>query len=122
MWVFTKEGFYSVVCKDRGKDEVLIRTRCKDDLLNICSKLNVKLDISKSENSDYLYETVCKKQLWAKYLSDYVFDLDYDNVKENIAILGDKARMDAYQTVWSTMYNWLGREANLVNQKNMGSV
>ena len=45
-----------------------------------------------------------------KYLSDCVYDIDYDYVKNNIIIHDDDhERKHAYNKVWSTMYNWLGR-------------
>jgi hypothetical protein len=37
--------------------------------------------------------------------------LDYETVRNNIVSRTDAARHQAYQTVWATMYNWMGRES-----------
>ncbi|MBW1648424.1 MAG: hypothetical protein JRJ72_10035 [Deltaproteobacteria bacterium] len=37
--------------------------------------------------------------------------LNYENVRDSIVTQDDAARHEAYQAVWSTMHNWMGREA-----------
>ena len=111
MWVFSKEGFFSVVCKECHENEVLIRTKCKEDLIKMFQKLDDEPRIIKKEEGNYKFRTILKKETWVKYLSGCVFDLNYKKVKENIVSEDDKARKVAYNSVWSTMYNWLGREA-----------
>jgi len=113
MWVFSKEGFFSIVCKECDKNEVLVRTRCEEDLVRMFHKLNGSPNIIKKEDGDYKFRAILKKETWVKYLSGCVFDLDYEKVKENIVSQDDKARRVAYSAVRSTMYNWLGREAPL---------
>jgi hypothetical protein len=113
MWVFSKEGFFSIVCKECDKNEVLVRTRSEEDLLRMFHKLNDRPNIIKKKDGDYKFRTILKKETWVKYLSGCVFDLDYKKVKENIILQDDKARRVAYNAVRLTMYNWLGREAPL---------
>ncbi len=111
MWIFTQEGFFSVVCKECSENEVLIRTKCKEDLIKMFHKLNVKPRIINKKEGNYKFRTILKKERWVKYLRCCVFDLNYKKVKNNIVSKDDKERKIAYNSVWSTMYNWLGREA-----------
>ena len=113
MWVFTKDGFYSIVSKDCQPNEVQIKTRSELDLHNLCNKLNISPPIIKEEFDGYPYRTIINKNLWISYLTDYVNDIDYDNVRNHIIDREDNQRKDAYKKVWKTMYNWMGISSNL---------
>jgi hypothetical protein len=71
MWIFTKDGFFSAVfdryCK-RG--ELMIRSRCKDDLIRLAKKLHGYSDeseILEIEHIDYRYRMKATKKNWAAY-------------------------------------------------------
>ncbi|MCL5406613.1 MAG: hypothetical protein M1398_07840 [Deltaproteobacteria bacterium] len=42
MWVFTRQGFYSVVQKSCDEDEVLVRSTQKSDLVALEKKLGIR--------------------------------------------------------------------------------
>ena len=67
MWLYTKLGFFSIVhklpCK---KDELLVRTRCREDLQALSKKLSQTSDfkgaIIESTDSDYAYRMVVPRK------------------------------------------------------------
>ena len=110
LWIFTKDGFFSVVfdkyCK-RG--ELMIRSRCKDDLVRLAKKLHGysdKSEILGIKHADYRYRMRITKNNWADYLTNCALDIDYANVKDNIVPAGDDLRQDAYYQVWTALYRW----------------
>jgi hypothetical protein len=110
MWMFTRDGFFSAVfdkyCK-RG--ELMIRSRCKDDLDRLSKKLRGYSDksaILEIKHADYHYRMKILKHEWADYLINCAFDIDYANVKDNIIPAGDDLRKDAYYHVWTALYRW----------------
>jgi hypothetical protein len=110
MWVFTKDGFYSAVFdKYCQRDELMIRTRCKDDLCLLSKKLKGYFDeseIVESEHADYRFRMKVPKQSWAEYLSNSALDIDYANFKDHAVTAGDGLRKDAYYQVWTALYQW----------------
>ena len=110
MWGFTKEGFFSVVfdkyCK---RDELMIRARCKGDLIKLSKKLHGYAGdsaISESLNGDYRYHMKVDRHMWGDYLLNYAVNIDYSEVKKNIVSDGDKLRLDAYYEIWTALYRW----------------
>ena len=102
MWIFTKHGFYSVVKKDCGEDELLVRSRQKADLLRLGKKLGIEVPIQDGVGSDYRYRTVLKKVDLAKYLTETVSELDYDNFKAMLPKC-DLRRHAAYFGCWEAL-------------------
>ncbi len=110
MWVFNKDGFFSAVF-DRycNRGELMIRSRCKEDLRRLCKKLHGYCDksqILETKQGDYRYRMKINKHMWADYLTNCAFDIDYSNVKVNIVPADDNLRKDAYYQVWTTLYRW----------------
>jgi hypothetical protein len=111
MWVFTKDGFFTAVFKECQADEIMIRAKSRADLKSLLKKISDDGPIRETAESPYRFFVVLKKSAWIQYLSDYVEHLDYATVRDNIVSSSDTARQKAYQTVWTTMHNWMGRAA-----------
>lgn len=110
MWVFSREGFFSAV-KDNNcnNDELMIRARCRDDLINLGKKLYGFCDeskIIKIEHADYRFRMKLTRVLWSEYLSECALDLDYPNVKDHIIPEGDYKRHNAYFVIWQALFHW----------------
>ena len=117
MWIFTKDGFFSVVfdryCK---RNELMIRSRCKDDLIRLAKKLHGYSDESEIlgiMHADYQYRMKISKHDWADYLSNCAHDIDYANVKDAIIPAGDNLRQDAYYQVWTALYQWQSKVCSI---------
>ena len=110
MWVFNKDGFFSVVFdRDCHRDEFMIRARCRDDLVRLAKKIKGYIDdkdILEFDIADYQYRMKVDKNLWADYLRQSALDIDYSNVKDSIIQFKDRPRQDAYYQIWTTLYRW----------------
>jgi len=110
LWIFTKDGFFSAVFdKYCGRDELMIRSRCKDDLSRLSKKLHGYCDesqILELTRADYRFRMKIKKHMWSDYLINCALDIDYANVKDNIIPAGDDLRKDTYYQIWIALYRW----------------
>jgi len=120
MWVFTREGFFSVVWdKDCRGDELAVRSQCKEDICKLSKKLSGYCDESqvvKKEGRAYRYRIRVTKQAWSAYLADSALQVDYSSVKKNVIPANDDLRRDAYYQVWEAIYRW--REKMDAHEKN----
>lgn len=111
MWVFTKDGFFAAVFKECQADEVMIKAKSEEDLAALLRQTGDDATVHRTPDSDYRFFVILKKSSWIQYLTDYVQRLDYETVRDHIVSRNDRERHKAYQTVWATMYNWMGRES-----------
>ena len=110
MWLYTKLGFFSIVHKPPcKKDELLVRTRCRQDLEALSKKLSQTTDfkggIIESKDSDYVCRMVVPRSVLAPFIADLMKTLDYANFKGTIPY-NDRLRQDAYFKCWDAMYEW----------------
>ena len=106
MWICDATGFFSIVKKDCGDDELLVRARVYDDLKRLADKLTIPATaIVETPRADYRYRMTAKASAVAQYLAASALAIDYDNFK---ASLPHKTAMDikrarAYADVWGTL-------------------
>lgn len=105
MWLFTKDGFYSVVHDDYcNKGELMIRARVIDDLERLLGKLELSdADILIINNADYRYRLKLTNEQWAAYVAAEVAGIDYDNFKNTLPAR-EQRRAAAYMKCWEAMY------------------
>jgi len=111
MWLFTKDGFYSVVKnKYCGPDEVAVRARTNDDILNFClaTKTPTKRTIRTPE-ADYLFRVHVSREVFTNYVHECADQIDYPNFKNKAIAPGDHARSDAYHKCWEALHAWQER-------------
>ena len=96
MWVFLNDAFLSIVSKDCGKDQLLVRARRPRDIQRIFPTARV----TRCTTSDYLYRAVVAKVDVALALANVIADIDYSNFKNSV---DDKRLHDAYLHVWMDM-------------------
>lgn len=102
MWVFARDGFFSVVEDRANKHKVLVRARLREDAVRAMARMRVpKSALQKTNTADYLYRFSVGKGVWADYLREEAMSINYDNVKDNIA--KEAARHFAYMRVWSIL-------------------
>jgi hypothetical protein len=110
MWLYLNTGFYSVVHKPPCKEnELLVRTRCKDDIDKLQKMLKGKYrydgEVVESPKADYAYRMIVSREVLALFLATALLDLDYDNFK-NTVYGKDYQRHDAYMRCWEAMHAW----------------
>lgn len=104
MWIFTKEGFFSVVATSEP-DELMVRARVREDLENYIDFMGAVPgpEIIETPHADYRYRIITARDEWAEYVSAAASDLDYTNVKGTIG--RGAARHRAMMRVWGAMGN-----------------
>ncbi|MGI9535977.1 MAG: hypothetical protein ACR2PB_02825 [Desulfocapsaceae bacterium] len=105
MWLYTRDGFYSVVYDDYCSDgELMIRARVIDDLERLLKKLQIDdADILVIRNADYRYRLKLSAGQWATYVAQEAASIDYDNFKNTVARDANE-RSTAYMKCWEAMY------------------
>ena len=124
MWLFTPDGFFSPRYDEFcNKNEVMIRARCRDDLVKLANilkkrKIHFPVDAYKppagyNDNdyqiielpgADYLYRMKVNKNDWASYCASCA--LDDRSTAETGGIKNDKKidnRYLTYLSIWDSM-------------------
>lgn len=119
MWIFTKYGFFSVVCARKGDgkhgqpidpDRIMVRSRLRRHLRLLQERfpdLIGQCEIQKNTGTDYAFRLFVPKNEWVHVLARLAEETNYDNFKSEVADhLG--AAGSAYENsltdVWSVMY------------------
>jgi len=114
MWVFTRDGFFSTVWDQYcAADEVMVRTRCREDLCRLSKRLKGFCDeekILEIPYADYRFRLKISRHEWSEYLARCALEIDYANVKKGIIGENDRLRERAYYGVWQTLYRWQSQE------------
>ncbi len=120
MWLFTKYGFYSVVCarQENGKgntdpDHVMIRARLRSHLEALAERFPRELDykIHESDDTDYAFRIFVWKGTWTNIAHQLANEIDYDNFKAASHRQPVKSERDhlhyhrALGDVWGTMHD-----------------
>ncbi len=98
MWLITPYGFYSVVenTNDSQKQTVLVRSRNKEDLLNLSHFTKRPVCPFWMQDADYRYRIIMPKTEWAAIVAQMANEIDYPNFKNR----APKARKKIYTQVW----------------------
>lgn len=97
MWLFTTDGFLSVVHKGCRPDQVMVRARVRADLKRAFPKAKITRT---PPPADYRFRAVVTRKALAAYLGRMVERLAYANFKDTVR---DEHRHRAYLRVWTAM-------------------
>ncbi|HEV3022511.1 MAG TPA: hypothetical protein VGX76_08585 [Pirellulales bacterium] len=115
MWLFTRHGFYSVVCARKGDgsqgqpvdtSRVMVRARVRahlESLINRFPQLRGQ-QVHETRGTDYRYRLLVSKSVWSSVVAELANDIRYDNFKN--AAAGEPGSLDyshALGDVWDTM-------------------
>lgn len=113
MWIFTKDGFFSIVqdayCK---KDEVMVRARCREDLSRFATRIYTEASVDTAcraiielPGADYRYRLLTKRTHFAAYVHKMAESIDYPTVKDNIIPKSIEAvdRRKAMYLIWRVL-------------------
>lgn len=96
MWIFSQEGFFSIVRKPDGYH---VRARQREDLVRVGLT-----PIKSFAGSDYPWRAILDQAGHAKLLETLGRSVDYPNFKGRIATREDQRhRLDRYHKIWSLM-------------------
>jgi hypothetical protein len=96
MWLMLNNAFLSVVHKECGPDELLVRSRRPGDIEKVFPDAVVR----ESLGTDYRYRSVMPRSVVADAMARVVDSIDYPNFKGSTH---DNKLHDAYMGVWKVM-------------------
>ena len=96
MWIMHSDCFLSIVSKDCGPTELLVRARRNGDI----EKVFPSAKVIKDAGTDYLYRAVIPRDAVKQAVAAMIDDIDYPNFKDSIE---DKSLHAAYVGVWCAM-------------------
>jgi hypothetical protein len=116
MYLFTKDGFYSVVCGRQGDgsktqpidpEVIQIRARVKSHLENLATKfpnLVKRNSIRETTDTDHRFRIIVPRKTWLQIMDQLASGIDYDNFKTDLAhhtgVTG-RSYLDALHQVWA---------------------
>lgn len=108
MWIFTTEGFFSIVMKQFNENDppFQVRARLAGDMENLIETLNFKKNIIHTPHADYHFRITVDEEELIKIMTRLADDIDYDNFKSMIHHSKDQEhKLGAYYKVWQAMYD-----------------
>jgi hypothetical protein len=119
MWLFTKHGFFSVVCARQGDGKhgqpidsarLMVRARVRGHLDALKKRWPSHLslcDIRTFGGTDYAFRMFVDKDAWSRVLSELALETDYDNFKFEVeryqAHAGGRYERSLHE-VWEVMH------------------
>ncbi len=113
MWIFTRYGFYSVVCARNGDGvvdpgNVWVRARAERHLVDLKARFPVlaEVPVAFTPEADYSFRLVIAKATWADILTQLGMELDWTNFRNEVAAYQGAAGrhyLDAIHDVWDRM-------------------
>ena len=109
MWLFTKQGFYSIVSK--GDDQWHVRARARKDLENLNRLAGTDHAIHRSNDADYRWRLVMPGAEARALIGKLAEDIDYSNFKGVVARTpGQEDKLGILHEIWSLMYRYQSGE------------
>jgi hypothetical protein len=96
MWVMMNNSYLSLVAKDCGPSELLVRARRAGDI----EKVFPDAKVTRNTKSDYLYRAVLPRDVVKQAVAAMIDKIDYPNFKDSVE---DSSLHAAYAGVWHAM-------------------
>jgi len=101
MWLFTSDGFVSVVQHAEKPDTLLVRARDERSLLSLVEATGATLRHTPS--NDYPYRAEVLRTAYSAWVVDQITELDYTNYKAHM--WSERPEFgDALHEVWASMH------------------
>ena len=102
MWLFTTQGFYSVVEHRRDPERLVVRARAKEDLEALRSWIP-NVEPHSDTTADYLWRAVVTRAEWVVALAQMASEIDYPNFKAAVAQRQGTERACYYTEIWQVL-------------------
>lgn len=108
MWVFTIDGFFSVVQDKNKPNSVMIKARNRAHLERFVAWVeagwNYELEIIENQDWDFIVRVSCTKTIWAQYLERRTMEMTYTgNVKGAVMEATDPELGNVMFDIWELM-------------------
>jgi hypothetical protein len=97
MWLFTNQGFISIVQHRDDPELMIVRARRAEHL----QALLPDAEVLRLDRADYRYRVFVSRLDLETHMLDWIQAVDYDNFKDSIP---DHEYHDAAMGVWNVMY------------------
>ena len=101
MWVFTQDGFISVVDNNQVPGKLTVRARDRESLQLLADITEQK--IVELPNRDYEYRVYVTREEFTSFMASHIDHLDYGNFKNRIWATRGDTYHDACSDVWAAM-------------------
>lgn len=102
MWLFTTDGFLSIVADRDHPGRLLVRARTREDLAEFCEASGHGEPIE-TPDADYRWRVSAPADLVAWFAQQRVLQIEYENFKDAVALNQGAERAHTYMRVWSAM-------------------
>jgi hypothetical protein len=102
MWLFTTQGFYSVVAHRRDPEKLIVRARAREDLEALRGRIP-ELRVFSDRAADYRWRAVVTRAEWVAAVAELATELDYDNFKRAVGDRQGRERERLYHRVWAAL-------------------
>lgn len=108
MWIFTQDGFLSIVQDTQHQGNLLVRARKRDDLRRFVqlaqANMQMKVPVLETPTHDYRFRITVPHVVAVYVIQELVVDIDYSNFKNRVHDVDpDPRRSIAYTRVWTEM-------------------
>lgn len=97
MWLMLNDAFLSIVHKDCGPGDLLVRARRPGDIEKVFGR---RTRVVRATDADYLYRAVVSRASVEEALEQEIGRIDYGNFKDSVV---DEDLHTAYLAVWGAM-------------------
>ena len=102
MWLFSSEGFISVVAHTEKPDTLLVRARDEGSLLSLQGATGATL--THTPIADYPYRIEVLREAYAAWVLEEISRLTYTNYKSHMVQTRGHQFTEALHQVWATMH------------------
>lgn len=99
MWLALSNGWLSIVAHRDKPEHVLVRARNQNHIESYFPDADIYTDA----DADYPYRADIHRDVVADVMTEYVYDIQYDNYKNSV---NEEELHDALIGVWQTMYRY----------------
>ena len=102
MWLFTTQGFYSVVAHREDPGTLIVRARTREDIEALREQIPA-IEPFEDAGADYRHRACVSRAEWLAAVAQLTADIDYDNFKSEVAREQGYERARLYGHVWGEM-------------------
>lgn len=102
MWLFTTQGFYSVVAHRDDPGTLIVRARTGEDIEALREEIPA-IEPFEDATADYRHRAYVSRAEWVAALAQLTAELDYPNFKAEVARRQGTERSNLYGQVWGEL-------------------
>ena len=102
MWLFTSQGFYSVVAHREDPGTLIVRARTREDIEALREQIP-SIEPFEHSGADYRHRALVTRAEWIAAVAQLTASIAYDNFKSEVASEQGYERARLYGHVWGEL-------------------